>query len=69
MQCLSVISFFTVLSSETYESPFAGYSFMVQEGVVNLQHECFMITMIFVQEDVVLDLRINFLCQVTFGKI
>lgn len=60
MQCLSIISFFTVLSSETYESPFAGCSFMVREGIVNLLHKCFMITMIFIQKDVVLDLRIIF---------
>lgn len=69
MQCLSIVSFFTVLSLETYETSFVGFAFMVQEGIVNFLHKCFMVTMILPQKDVVLDLRINFPCQVIVGKI
>lgn len=61
------ISFVTVVSWR-HENPFVRNFFMAQEHIVSLVHKRFVMTMIFIQKDVSLDLRINFPCQVMVGK-
>lgn len=58
-------------SSDTNEGPFVGYSFMVQEDIIiiHLCHKCLMITMVFVEKDEILDLRISLPSEVMVGKI